>query len=102
METNNISAEEFLKLYANKKIIDVRTAPEYAREHIPGAINIHESVLLKMPNAYLNPLETYYIYCNTGKASYRTCYCLKKLGYRIINVVDGIKNWKGPVRTGPY
>ena len=38
---------------------------------------------------YLEKSKKYYIYCQYGKTSIKTCMYLNKLGYNVINVTGG-------------
>lgn len=50
--SNPISKEKILKLNAEKAsfhLVDVRTAEEYASEHVPGAVNIPSEKIEELP-----------------------------------------------------
>lgn len=70
-------------------VIDIRDNFSYNEGHYKNAINIPMNSLLNDPGKYLNINDTYYIYCNRGINSKRTCELLRLLNYKVINVIDG-------------
>ena len=78
------------------RIIDVRSAVEYAEGHIPGAVNIplNQIPLLDAPKDA--PL---FLYCRSGARSARGCKALEKLGFTNVSNLGGILDYKGPVET---
>lgn len=86
---NSIDVNEVKKLIGNIKIIDIRDEEEYNNSHIPTSINIPNSKIMINPEHYLKKEEKYYIYCKFGKTSIKTCIYLNKIGYKVINIVDG-------------
>lgn len=70
-------------------VIDIRDNYSYKNGHYKNAINIPMNSLLNDPGKYLNINDTYYIYCNRGINSKRTCELLRLLNYKVINVIDG-------------
>ena len=49
--------------------------------------------LINNPNDYINKEDIYYIYCQHGKTSLKTCIKLSKLGYNVINIMGGYDEW---------
>lgn len=44
--------------------------------------------------------ETYYFICRSGDLSHHVCQLLKSKGYNnLINISDGILNWKGKIQS---
>jgi len=75
-------------------IIDVRTAEEFAKGHIPGAMLIPlqdlEHRIHEVPRN-----KQVYLYCHSGGRSSRAATYLAKQGFtRIENMVGGIVAWK--------
>ena len=70
-------------------VIDIRDNFSYNEGHFINAKNIPMNSLLNDPGKYLNINDTYYIYCNRGINSKRTCELLRLLNYKVINVIDG-------------
>lgn len=88
----NISIHDLL-VQKNINIIDIRSIEKYNDNHINGAIHIPMLLLLKDPSKYLNKNETYYIYCQYGKNSYKVCSFLIRQGYKVRNVLGGYEAW---------
>lgn len=80
--------------WRNVMIIDARDAAQYAREHIPGAINIEWR---KVPGRRRDiPKDRMVvIYCNTGSLSAQSVFAMRLLGWDNVKVLqDGIEGWK--------
>lgn len=86
---NSIDISGLKKIIGSVKIIDIRDIEEYNDGHIKTSINVPNSKLMLYPERYLNKLEKYYIYCQFGKTSIKTCIYLNKMGYNVINVIGG-------------
>ena len=87
---------EAARATAGARIIDVRSAVEYAEGHIPGAVNIplNQIPLLNAPKD-----ASIYLYCRSGARSARGCKALEKLGFTNVSNLGGILDYKGPVET---
>ena len=93
---NSISIKminEILNNNQNKKILDIRDKYEYILSHIPRAINIPYNYLITIPNNYLNIYTTYYIYCDNGIKSRKLCDYLSNLGYKVVDLIGGYKEY---------
>ena len=77
----------------NINIIDIRSIEKYNDNHIPGAINIPKSLLIKEYRKYLDRNKVYYIYCQSGTRSINVCRLLINLGYKVCNIIGGYENW---------
>ena len=84
-----IKIEEIVNDLNNLKIIDIRDNYLFNIGNIPNSINIPMNFLIMNPSNYLNKEETYYIYCNRGVNSKKTCELLTRLGYNVINIIGG-------------
>ena len=91
----NVSANELDNLIGKADIIDIREPYEYKTGSIKTAKNIPMGNLITNPNQYLNKEKTYYIMCQSGARSSRTCKFLLKQGYDVINVTGGISSYTG-------
>jgi rhodanese-related sulfurtransferase len=75
-------------------VIDARDAAQYAKEHIPGAINI-EWRHVPGRRAEITKDRTVVIYCNTGSLSAQSVFAMRVLGWDNVKVLqDGIEGWK--------
>lgn len=96
----NITSYQLLQIYINNPgclIIDVRSSNEYSKNHIPSSFNIPLDILIKKCILYLNKEFTYYIICNNGFKSKSASAFLIRNNYKAINVIDGLKGWRGPL-----
>ena len=78
-------------------LIDVRTAEEFEREHIEGAINIPLAELSENNSGLPDNRDAGIItVCNVGKMSLSALLVLKSLGYRRVrNLMGGLNAWVG-------
>src|SRR5690625_2535334 len=82
------------------KILDVRTADDYEKGHIPNAILIN----VENPQGFMNKINQldkqlpYYVYCNSGSRGEQACMVMDFNGFpRIYNLEGGFENWKGKI-----
>lgn len=75
-------------------VIDARDKDQYAREHIPGAVNIEwRQVLAKRASIPKN--KPVLIYCNTGSLSAQAGFALRIAGYDNLRILQGgFAEWK--------
>lgn len=75
-------------------IVSVRSAEDYAKGHIPGAINISLKNIAKLENLKkLNPDKKIVVYCYTGRTGSQATAILNTLGYDAVNLLWGISGW---------
>jgi rhodanese-related sulfurtransferase len=90
-----IPAEDWKKFY----ILDVRDAEQFAKDHIPGAVNTEWRKVfaerVKLPKN-----KTILAYCNTGSFSAQVAMALRMDGIENVKVLHGgIEEWK---RSGGF
>lgn len=80
--------------YAKMMVIDARDAAQYAKEHIPGAVNIEwRQVLAKSGDIPKN--KPVLIYCNTGTLSAQAGFALRVSGWENVRILQGgFFEWK--------
>ena len=81
-------------VWNNITVIDARDAAQFAKEHIPGAINIEWR---KIPGrrAEITKDHMVLIYCNTGSLSAQSVFAMRLLGWDNVKVLqEGIEGWK--------
>lgn len=78
------------------QLVDVRTAREFAQEHLDKAINIDVTGNdFEEQFAKLDKEKPVFIYCRSGGRSGRAAHRLKQLGFqKIIDLEGGILAWK--------
>ena len=75
-------------------IVSVRSAEDYAKGHIPGAINISLKDIAKEENLQkLNADKQIVVYCYTGRNGSQATAILNTLGYNAVNLLWGISGW---------
>ena len=71
---------------------------EYKEGSIKTAKNIPMNTLVNDAEKYLSKEKKYYIVCQSGGRSSRTCSLLRKNGYDVINVSGGVGSYVGTKR----
>ena len=85
-----IPADDWKKVF----IVDARDAAQFAREHIPGAVNIEWRQAVAR-RAEIPRDRMVVMYCNSGSLSAQAVFALRLLGYDNVKVLqDGIEGWK--------
>ncbi len=90
-----IFAEQIPKSeYAKMMVIDARDPAQFAKEHIPGAVNIEwRQVMAKSASIPKNKLVL--IYCNTGTLSAQAGFALRVSGWENVRILQGgFAEWK--------
>lgn len=85
-----ISREDWKDYY----VIDVRDAEQYAKEHIPGAVNIDWRQVLARRNQFPDG-KMILLYCNSGTLSAQAAFALKMAGVENVLILQGgLDQWK--------
>ena len=92
-----IPKEDWKKVF----IVDARDAAQYAKEHIPGAVNIEWRQAVAR-RAELPKDRMVVMYCNSGSLSAQAVFALRLLGHDNVKVLqDGIEGWKARAASRP-
>lgn len=86
-------------LIGSIELIDIREPYEYKSGSIKTAKNIPMGNLLNNPDTYLKKDKTYYIMCQSGGRSSRSCSILTKKGFDVVNVAGGVGSYVGTRRS---
>ena len=80
-------------------IVDVRQKEEFAASHIPMAINLPlsdiQQGLFSLPKG-----KVILLYCENGGKSTLAARILSEKGYKVINTVGGLKEYRGALTRG--
>ena len=99
----HISQAEAMKVMAGDEpyvIVDVRRPDEFAKGHIPGAINVpNEGIADEQPAELPDLDQVLLVYCQTGRRSVAASKKLADIGYTRVLEFGGIMTWKGEVVT---
>ena len=96
---NVINVNDIDNLVGKIELIDIREPYEYNSGSIKTAKNIPMNTLLDNPSKYLEQDKEYYIMCQAGGRSARTCSELTKKGFNVINVSGGMGSYLGTKRN---
>ena len=94
---NSISVHDLDSKIGKINLIDIRDKYEYAGGHVPTAKNIPMGTILDDPEEYLDKSKEYYIICQSGARSSRTCKMLSECGFKVINVSLGTGGYIKPL-----
>lgn len=85
-----IPAEDFKKFY----VLDVRDADQFAKDHIPGAVNIEWRQVFAQ-RAKLPRDKTILLYCNTSSFAAQAAMALRIDGFENVRLLyGGYNEWK--------
>jgi rhodanese-related sulfurtransferase len=85
-----IPADDYKRLY----VLDVRDAGQFAKDHVPGAVNIEWRKVFA-ERAKLPRDKTILAYCNTSSFSGQVAMALRMAGYENVRILHGgYDQWK--------
>lgn len=85
-----IPGDEWKKFH----VIDARDADQYAKEHIPGAVNLEWRKVLAERKSIPKD-KPVLIYCNSGSLSAQAGFALRVAGYENVRILQGgFAEWK--------
>lgn len=93
-----INVNDIDSLIGKIDLIDIREPYEYSSGTIKTAKNIPMGNILDDPEKYLTKDKEYYIMCQSGGRSARTCDNLTRQGYNVVNVSGGMGSYVGSKR----
>jgi rhodanese-related sulfurtransferase len=107
-ETNAKQLHSLLDREGKVLILDVRTPQEYARGHVPEAVNVPIDILArKIKQMQVSKTSTIVTMCDHGGRSSRAAMELQKMGYHATSFCridswrkDGYKITKGNAKSG--
>lgn len=74
--------------WSNFFIVDTRSAPQYEKQHIPGAVNIEWREILAR-RSELPRDKPVLVYCNTGSLSAQAGFALRLAGHENVRILQG-------------
>jgi rhodanese-related sulfurtransferase len=75
-------------------VIDARDAGQFAKDHIPGAVNLEWRRVLAERDSIPRD-KPVLIYCNTGSLSAQAGFALRVAGYENVRILQGgFEEWK--------
>jgi len=78
-------------------LVDVREPKEFARGHIPDAINMPLSSLEQAARTIADKDTPLYVYCLSGGRSSRATKMLAQMGLSNVTNIGGINLYRGPI-----
>ena len=94
----DVGVDEFDRLRADKqnRVLDVRTAREFATGHMPGAINIDiNAPEFEQKVGALDKTKTYLVHCAGGLRSAKACSKMSQLQFtNLYNLEGGFRAWE--------
>jgi rhodanese-related sulfurtransferase len=80
-------------------LIDVRSADEFARRALPGAVNLPLPELLDRVNS-LEKTRPVIVYCQSGSRSAMAARVLRRVGFGAVFNLGAMSRWDEPVKEG--
>jgi rhodanese-related sulfurtransferase len=77
------------------KVVDVRTAEEFASGHVPGAIHVPYDEIARRAAEIGPPSTPVLLYCRTGRRSAIAVKALQKAGYEKLYDFRSVSAWPG-------
>jgi rhodanese-related sulfurtransferase len=75
-------------------IISLRSAEDYAKGHVPGAVNMSVTALFNAENlATISPDKDVVVICYTGQTAGQATAALNMLGYDAYSLLFGMSSW---------
>lgn len=96
IEITPIEVHERLNTNKTIHLIDVREVDEVKEGKIPEAIHIPFG-LLEFRIHELDKSIEYTMVCRSGGRSGRAVQLLERHGFKVVNMVGGMDDWKGPL-----
>ena len=95
-ETDSWDVYEALGREEPVVVVDGRSAEAYAREHVPGALNLPHREINAQSTASLDRSKLYVCYCDGigCNASTKTAFKLLMLGFEVRELIGGLDWWK--------
>jgi rhodanese-related sulfurtransferase len=85
-----IPAEDWKNVF----VVDARDAAQFAKDHIPGAVNIEWRQAVAR-RGEIPKDRMVVVYCNSGSLSAQAVFALRLIGYDNVKVLqDGFEGWK--------
>ena len=96
-----VSAENAARMIADGqgRWLDCRNDEEYREAHIPGA-QLLPLARLRGDAAFLDPQQTYVVYCRTGLRSGCAAFLLRERGLRAVSLAGGLCGWPYALSDG--
>jgi len=97
-----LSSQEGLMLFGSEEniFLDVRTRAEHVQKSIPNSFLIPlDELPYRLDEMKQYKKKNIVVYCRTGNRSDYATSLLKQNGYRAMNLLGGITDWSGPVKT---
>lgn len=77
-------------------MVDVRAPEQFRKGHIPMAVPLPMQ-RIERKQVTLPKNKTLIVYCETGGTSMKAARMLDAMGYKVINCVGGLKDYRGSV-----
>ena len=93
--TGPIELERMIQSKENNfTVVDVREAEDFAKEHVPGAINLPHEKWESLEGLQKNKTNIVYCYNQTCHLAAKACVLFASKGYPVMEMDGGFKAWK--------
>jgi rhodanese-related sulfurtransferase len=92
--TGPVEVEEMIKSGANIRIIDVRAAEDYAKGHVPTAVNLPEDQFATLEGISKDKTNIIYCYNQQCHLGAKACREFASNGFPVMEMDGGFEMWK--------
>jgi len=92
--TGPVELSESIKKHESIKIIDVRAAEDFARGHIPGAVNLPKQKWETFTGLSRNDTNVIYCYCEVCHLAPAAAKFFAEHGYPVMELEGGFEHWQ--------
>lgn len=92
--TGPVELEHMIKSGDDIMVVDVREGDDYAKEHIPGAINIPRETWENPRGLQKQKTHIVYCYTQTCHLAAKACAVFVRKGYQVMEMEGGYAAWK--------
>jgi rhodanese-related sulfurtransferase len=92
--TGPVELERAIKEHENIVVVDVRAAEDYAKAHIPGAINIPKENWANPEGLRKDQTNVVYCYTQQCHLAAHACAIFAVKGFPVMELDGGIESWR--------
>jgi rhodanese-related sulfurtransferase len=92
--TGPVEVERMITSGEDVVVVDVRAAEDYAKGHIPGAINVPQERWDKSEGLQKGRTNIVYCYTPTCHLAAKACVVFADLGYPVMEMDGGFEAWR--------
>jgi len=92
--TGPVELDRILKSNENIVVVDVRDPEDFAKGHVPGALNLPPDKWDELEGMSRDKLHIFYCYTQTCHLAAQACAKFASRGYQVVEMEGGFAAWK--------